>query len=131
MNELTTEEVELIVKIRAEQNLMKEEMRKSQSLEDQFKNELNLALSEIQQHLNNAREEIQKATKISDITGIPFSSNVICLDIQREYTPKTFNKKWGKVEYDFMENLLSEFGMHHYQSGGQEWQYWNTSSLDC
>jgi hypothetical protein len=103
-------------------------------IEINFKKEFEKIQAEIQKHIENARNELKEAVKLSEKTGIPFVSNIVEFE-QRGYLPKSFFDKWKSIKNigNIIEN--EDFYLGEYfgsdESDKYGWQYWNSSSLTC
>lgn len=123
---LSDEEIKLIEKFRQD----KEQAQEKRSLEEKFKDAVFNFQSEINKHLNSARQELQKAVEVSEKYGLPFRSTIVDLggEVSRLYVPD--NKKWLNIDEDF---LVDNFQSLYYDMKGDfyGWEYWSVSSLQC
>ncbi|HVI42690.1 MAG TPA: hypothetical protein VM577_18755 [Anaerovoracaceae bacterium] len=131
--ELSVEEQKVIEDLRkqkaAEIAAEREELARKEAadkIREKFDVALKAAHAEINAHIENAREEINKAVKISEKTGVPFSSDVIEFT-SRVYIPKSMAKKWPEVDYD----ILSDLDLYTQDMDQPGWEYWSSSSLTC
>jgi hypothetical protein len=69
---------------------------------------------------------LKLAVAVSDKYGIPFSTDVVEMDEERQYVPNSFKKQWPGVDYE----ILSEMDIYLH-GDGIGWEYWSTSSLSC
>lgn len=96
-------------KLYRQKEVLQKELRKlsltpkEKELEDKFMAVFNETHAAIQAHLATAEKELEKATKLADKTGIPFSSPLA--ETYNNYVPYSFTKKWGKLDDDFLEEL--------------------------
>jgi hypothetical protein len=126
--ELTEEEQALIAKLRGEKEAEEQALASKSQLEKDFRNEIKVVHSLINLHIENAKAELEKAVQVSEKSGIPFRSGIVDMTEswnKRLYTPKSFSKKWGKMDLD----ILDDYDIYGTHDVG--WQYWNTSSLTC
>jgi len=81
-------------------------------LEAEFEHLVKDAHSRINEKLKLAAEALEEAVKISEETGIPFSSGVSFLG--NDYTPNSFEKLHGDKEFeeDFVEEITGVYGMY-------------------
>lgn len=132
--ELDEEEMKLVNEFRQKkfieaQEKIKLQNKKSQAekLEIKFKEVLNIALKEINQHLERADEELKLAEAVSEKHGIPFTSSISNLYRHRQYIPRSFFKKWNEID---PEVAADELDMYINESD-IGWEYWDSSSLNC
>lgn len=74
------------------------------NLEQQFKRTVKKAYEQIDEHISKAMVELSEAVKISEELGIPFESRISFLT--QSYRPKSFDKKWRKVNEHVLEEEL-------------------------
>lgn len=131
--ELNDEELAVINEIRAEKarqeaaaKKLREEQILNKSLESKFREALTVARKEIEGHIGNARRCLNEAVAVSEKYGVPFSTDIVEMDTERQYIPTTYNTQWPGNNY----KILSEFHIYiNYDRPG--WEYWNTSSMSC
>ncbi len=112
-------------------------IKQQSNLEIKFREALKEAHAKIDEKLKEADMKVQEAIKISEECGIPFSSCVEGMPMIRTFIPKSFRKKWKKLEdeegktYDSkLEDLADEFEFNIF-SGKSGWEHWNMSSTSC
>ena len=95
----------------------------NKSLEEKFNNTFENVTKDINRCITAAKNNIQEAVELSELHGIPFSSNLSPF-ASRTYFPKSFSKIWPSPE--ILELAREDFG-----TSDQGWEYWSSSSLSC
>ena len=115
-------ELDSKLEIEKEQNLS--------SLEKKFNKLLQDSTFQINKHLDVAMKELEAARLLSEQTGIPFKTELVCGFAANSYSPETFkNLKKQYSEIDIAE-ILYENGIYEFQTGWAS-KNWNSSSIGC
>lgn len=86
------------------------------ALEAEFEKVVKQAHAEIDAELKKASEHLTKAVKLSEMYGVPFSARVSPLS--NTYTPQTFQKKFGRVDADFVDEVTDTWDDEGRSYGG-------------
>lgn len=88
-------------------------------MEAEFEYLVEEANKRINEKLAIAAEALKEAVKISEETGIPFSSDISFLN--NDYTPESFQKLHGDKEFDedFVSEITGVYIEYEDQSGWQ------------
>ena len=124
------------------QKLKNEEMQEAQKekerlekerplLEEKFRKYVKEHTARIQVHIEKAIEEIKKAEKISEETGVPFNSRVNYDFYDDTYVPSTSEKLEDQFSIEVVENFLSDYWLPNGDSDGWASNGWDSSSLTC
>lgn len=88
-------------------------------LEAKFTASFEEASAEIKKYLDQAREALSNAVRISKETGIPFRSSVV---FNRDtYVPNTMQDKWEGLSDEFISEFSEENDFHLDSLGGDGW----------
>jgi len=78
------------------------------TLEQQFEKLQKETEAKIKEHMKAALAAVNAAVKLSEKTGIPFYGTVSHLG--QNYTPNSFDSKWGELSEDKIHELNDKFG---------------------
>lgn len=129
---LSEKEVKLITELREKEATEEAKRQATVGLEEKFRAAVVSAHSEIDGHLNAAKASLEMAVSVAEKHGIPFSTQIVNMNYQRRYTPKTFSKKWNQPTREgniIVGDIMNEFDLYNTSESG--WEHWNTSSLTC
>jgi ATP-dependent protease HslVU (ClpYQ) ATPase subunit len=103
-SELSSSELRALLSEKEKQ----EEEAKRSTLENDFRNIVNIHREEISSKLHEAEALLDEAVKIAEEHGIPFYANVS--PISQNYTPRSFREKFSDVDSEVIYEVLNGDG---------------------
>ena len=99
---------------------MSEEEKEPTELEKEFEKIANDAQTKIDEKLKEAGQALEEAMKISEESGVPFSSDISFLS--QSYIPTSFKKKYPELSIEFVTSVTGAYTSYNddFSYGGWE-----------
>lgn len=95
--------------------LQAEAAKKQEVLEEAFEKCYDANIAEIEKHMKDALDSVNKALAISEESGIPITRGGVYI-MNNPYRPYSFKEKWGDLDNQF----LMDFDIYDSRPGWQQ-----------